>query len=117
MGRRDALAAEVLFVALKVLRENGGTLDLNALRAGVAESASLTPWDEEVLPHGKPRWLSALERYSHEYVKAGFLSNTGGPGALPILASVCWMEPAVTLLLSHVPPMLSGVKAVARRLC
>jgi hypothetical protein len=77
-GRRDALAAKVLFSALKQLAQADGTLDLKTLRARVESNTPLDPWEGTILPHGKTRWCSALERYSHEYVKAGLILKQRG---------------------------------------
>lgn len=77
-GRRECLAANVLYNALQLLERNGGGMDLASLRIAVAETTDLDAWALTELPHGKTRWCSALERYSHEYVKAGFISKHQG---------------------------------------
>jgi hypothetical protein len=78
MGRRDALAAKVMFSALDQLAQNKGCLDLVTLRTKIEATTRFDAWEGAVLPHGKTRWRSALERYSHEYVKANLISKNRG---------------------------------------
>ena len=78
MGRRDQLAAKVIYAAMEALARAGGTADLATLRKNVETNSQLEPWDTTILPHGKTRWCSALERYSHEYVKAQLITKDRG---------------------------------------
>ncbi|MFZ4439215.1 MAG: winged helix-turn-helix domain-containing protein [Syntrophales bacterium] len=78
MGRRDVLAANVMFTAMQQLAKNGGQMDFATLREKVERYAQLDMWDMTTLPHGKTRWCSALERYSHEYVKAQLITKDHG---------------------------------------
>jgi hypothetical protein len=82
IGRRDALAAKVLFAALEQLAQNNGTLGYATLRSKVESNVQFDPWEKTILPHGKSRWCSALERYSHEYVKAKLISKDRGQWTL-----------------------------------
>jgi hypothetical protein len=78
MGRRDLLAAKVIFAAMAEMAQAGGTDDIAKLRKQIEKNLHLDAWDTVVLPHGKTRWCSALERYSHEYVKAKLITKDRG---------------------------------------
>jgi hypothetical protein len=84
MGRREALAAKVVFAALGQLAQNNGSLDLATLRTRIEANTQFDAWESTVLPHGKTRWCSALERYSHEYVKANLISKNRGQWTLTV---------------------------------
>lgn len=77
-SRRESLASKVMFAALRLLDEHGGRLRIADLRREVPENTALSDWELFVLPHGRPRWQSALDWYSHEYVKAGLLLKAKG---------------------------------------
>ena len=78
MGRRDKLVPKVMFTAMQQLEQNCGTLDVATLRQKVEQHTNLDAGDMVILPHGPSRWRSALERYSHEYVKAQLITKDRG---------------------------------------
>jgi len=82
IGKRDSLAAKVIFIALNKLAQHDGKMKksdlLSALENEIEQSPSFETWDKETLKHGKTRWLSSLEMYSHEYVKGGLLIKNRG---------------------------------------
>lgn len=84
MGRRDLLAAKVVFAAMAELARAGGNAHVATLRKMVEEKSQPDAWDTFVLPHGKTRWCSALERYSHEYVKAKLITKDRGRWSITI---------------------------------
>ena len=50
MGRRDQLAAKVVFAAMEELDRAGGTADIETLRTRIEESLQLDAWDTTLLP-------------------------------------------------------------------
>jgi restriction system protein len=76
-GRREELAKRVLWQALKILDEEGGELDKGELKTRIWQTLPLDDWDKKKNKSGI-RWVSALEWYSNEYVKAGFMWKDRG---------------------------------------
>lgn len=76
-----ATDAKVLYAALSVLRENGGSLPRKKVMEFVEEriGPTLTELEKEIIGTTRryPRWEGSLIR-STEFVKAGFLAKNNG---------------------------------------
>lgn len=72
-------AAKVLPVALRFLKENGGSMRGADLIEKVGRSVEFSEWEKgNYESSGSPRWSVVLQFYSIDAVKAGFLQKTKG---------------------------------------
>lgn len=78
-SRSRALAAKVIFSALKTLKLAGGELPGKEVISRVSEDVKLDPWDTEIYEKsGYVRWISILHFFSIDCIKAGFLVKQKG---------------------------------------
>jgi len=79
LSRSRALAAKVIYAALKTLKDTGGELPGKEVIAQVSKTVQLDPWDQETYEKsGYVRWISILHFYSIDCIKAGFLVKKKG---------------------------------------
>lgn len=79
LSRSRALAAKVIYAALKALKDAGGELPGKEVIARVGKSIQLDPWDVETYEKsGYVRWVSILHFFSIDCIKAGFLVKQKG---------------------------------------
>jgi restriction system protein len=78
-SRSRALAAKVVYSALKILNEAGGELPGKEVIARVSNAVQFDPWDLEIYEKsGNVRWVSMLHFFSIDCIKAGFLVKQKG---------------------------------------
>ncbi len=80
MGMRDQLAAKVMYAAMIELSLTGEMIPLKELKFRIGHSCDFTSWEMHVLGTGETRWESVMHWYSHEYVKAGYITKHGQNG-------------------------------------
>ena len=74
-----ALAAQVLYAALSILKDCGGEAPGRELVAEVPHKVDLDGWAKEIYEKsGKIRWQSILHFFSIDALKAGFLVKKKG---------------------------------------
>lgn len=74
-----ALAARVIFEAMKLLTENGGEMSLTEIMKRVEDRVELDDWARAVYEKTRyTRWQSILHFFSIDCVKAGFLIKRRG---------------------------------------
>lgn len=74
-----ALAAKVIFAALKILKDAGGELSYQELVSRLPQTIKFDPWDLETYEKsGNVRWTSILHFFSIDCIKAGFLVKQKG---------------------------------------
>jgi len=79
LSRSRALAAKVIFAALKTLKDAGGELPGKEVIARVGQNVQLDPWDRETYEKsGYVRWTSILHFFTIDCIKAGFLVKQKG---------------------------------------
>lgn len=79
LSRSRALAAKVIFAALKALKDAGGELPGKEVISRVSQTVPLDLWDlEKYEKSGYVRWVSILHFYSIDCIKAGFLVKQKG---------------------------------------
>jgi len=79
LSRSKALAAKVIYAALKVLKDAGGELPGREVIARVSETVQLDAWDRETYEKsGYVRWISILHFFTIDCIKAGFLVKQKG---------------------------------------
>jgi len=79
LSRSRALAAKVIYAALKVLKDAGGELPGKEVIARVAKTVQFDPWDTETYEKsGYIRWSSILHFFTIDCIKAGFLIKQKG---------------------------------------
>lgn len=79
LSRSRALAAKVIYVALKTLKDAGGELAGKEVISRVSEIVSFDSWDtEKYEKSGYVRWVSILHFFSIDCIKAGFLVKQKG---------------------------------------
>lgn len=77
--RSRALAAQVLYAALSILKDRGGEAPGRELVAEVPHKVDLDGWAKETYEKsGKIRWQSILHFFSIDALKAGFLVKKKG---------------------------------------
>lgn len=78
-SRSEELASKLMFAALNILRETGGSLPIRELLSKVGTRVSLSDWALGVYEKsGYVRWHSILHFYSIDFSKAGFLVKKNG---------------------------------------
>ena len=78
-SRSRALAAKVIFAALKTLKDAGGELPGKEVISRVSAAVKFDPWDTEIYEKsGYVRWISILHFFSIDCIKAGFLVKQKG---------------------------------------
>ena len=78
-SRSRALAAKVIFAALKTLKDTGGELPGKEVISRVSAAVKFDPWDTEIYEKsGYVRWISILHFFSIDCIKAGFLVKQKG---------------------------------------
>jgi restriction system protein len=78
-SRSRALAAQVLYAALSILKDRGGEAPGRELVAEVPHKVDLDGWAKEIYEKsGKIRWQSILHFFSIDALKAGFLVKKKG---------------------------------------
>ncbi len=79
LSRSRALAAKVIYAALKTLKDAGGELPGKEVIARVSQAVQFDPWDRETYEKsGYVRWISILHFFSIDCIKAGFLVKQKG---------------------------------------
>ncbi len=79
LSRSKKVAAKTLYAALKVLKENGGALNVHELVEKVGQVVELDEWAKERYEKsGYIRWQSILHFHSIGCVKAGFIVKKKG---------------------------------------
>lgn len=79
MSQSRDLAAELIFKAFEVLKENDGELAGNKVVEEVSKRAKLDAWAKEVYEKsGYIRWQSILHFFTIDCIKAGFLLKKKG---------------------------------------
>lgn len=97
LAQRNRLAAKVMFAVLGMLHHSGGALPFKKIRLSIGQSMALDAWELAALSHGKSRWESALDFYSHEYVKAGLLRKDQGDWSLTDFGRQTYTQAAETI--------------------
>lgn len=78
-SRSRALAAKVIYAALKTLKDAGGELPGKEVISRVSATVKFDPWDTEIYEKsGYVRWISILHFFSIDCIKAGFLIKQKG---------------------------------------
>ena len=78
-SRSRALAAKVIFAALKTLKDARGELPGKEVISRVSAAVKFDPWDTEIYEKsGYVRWISILHFFSIDCIKAGFLVKQKG---------------------------------------
>jgi len=78
-GRTPELAAELIYAAMNILRDNGREMPMRDLMARVEKRVELSDWAKERYEKsGYIRWQSVLHFYSIDCVKAGYLVKKKG---------------------------------------
>jgi restriction system protein len=73
-SRTHALAAQLIYAALAILRDNGKEMPMRDLMARIEQQATLDEWARHRYEKsGYIRWESILHFYSIDCIKAGFL--------------------------------------------
>ncbi|MEO5995438.1 MAG: Mrr restriction system protein [Chitinophagaceae bacterium] len=73
------IAAKVIYAALRILKENGGSMRGSDLVDLTGKSLTFTDWEKERYEKtGNIRWESMLHFYSIDSIKAGFLRKDKG---------------------------------------
>lgn len=73
-SRTHALAAQLIYAALTILRDNGKEMPMRELMARIEQQATLDEWARHRYEKsGYIRWESILHFYSIDCIKAGFL--------------------------------------------
>ena len=79
LSRSRALAAKVIYAALKALKDAGGELPGKEVISRVGKTVQLDPWDIEIYEKsGYVRWRSILHFFTIDCIKAGFLVKQKG---------------------------------------
>lgn len=79
LGKSRVLAAEVIYAAMSILRDNGREMPMRDMMARVEKQVELSDWAKERYEKsGYIRWESILHFFSIDCVKAGYLVKKKG---------------------------------------
>lgn len=76
-SRTAQCGMKVMFAAMRILQEEGGSCRLSDLRSRLAECLDFLSWEKEVV-NGSVRWHNFLSWFSSCYVAAGFIRKQRG---------------------------------------
>lgn len=76
-SRTAQCGMKVMFAAMRILQEEGGSCRLSDLRSRLAECLDFSSWEKEVV-NGSVRWHNFLSWFSSCYVAAGFIRKQRG---------------------------------------
>ena len=76
-SRTASCGMKVMFLAMQVLDEMGGSARTSDLRSAIASRGQLSEWEREAA-HGSPRWFTFLSFYSTCYAVGGFIRKQRG---------------------------------------
>lgn len=76
-SRTAQCGMKVMFSAMRILKENGGSARLSELRSSLSSSCDFSEWEKEVV-NGSVRWHNFLSWYSSCYAAAGFIRKQRG---------------------------------------
>lgn len=79
---------KVMFAAMRILKEEGGSFRLSDLRSQLSECLNFSEWEKEVV-NGSVRWHNFLSWYSSCYVAAGFIRKQRGTWYLTDEGAAC----------------------------
>lgn len=83
LSRSQALASQVMFAALCLLRDAGCAVKVAELLEALEKQLTLDDWAREVIEsNGLPRWRMYAHFFSVDAVKAGFLTKAQGRWSL-----------------------------------
>ena len=78
-SRSRELAARVVYAAVLMLKEAGGTMPVRDIKARLSEPFNAEPWAAEIIEsNGMPRWENYLLFFSIDSVKAGWIKKADG---------------------------------------
>lgn len=80
LSKSAAVISKTMYAAMKLLKENGGSMPFSELRVKVGEAVEFTEWERSAPSENthKPRWEVNMTFYSVDYTKAGFLTKDSG---------------------------------------
>lgn len=76
-SRTAQCGMKVMFAAMKILHQDGGSCRLSDLRSRLSECCIFSSWEKEVV-NGSVRWHNFLSWFSSCYVAAGFIRKQRG---------------------------------------
>lgn len=83
LSKSQALASQVMFATLCLLRDKGCAIKVGELLEAVEKQLPLDDWAREVIEsNGLPRWRMYAHFFSVDAVKAGFLTKAQGRWSL-----------------------------------
>jgi len=72
-------AAKVLVAALKLIKENGGSMRGSDMIEHLSKTIAFTEWESATYEStGNPKWVTVLQFYSIDAAKAGFVQKSKG---------------------------------------
>ena len=87
-SRTAQCGMKVMFAAMRILKEEGGSFRLSDLRSQLSECLNFSEWEKEVV-NGSVRWHNFLSWYSSCYVAAGFIRKQRGTWYLTDEGAAC----------------------------
>ena len=80
LSKSVAVISKTMNAAMKLLKENGGSMSFQELKKRIEETVEFTEWELSTPSEktNKPRWELNMAFYSIDYIKAGFLSKDSG---------------------------------------
>ena len=87
-SRTAQCGMKVMFAAMRILQEEGGSCRLSDLRSRLVECLDFSSWEKEVV-NGSVRWHNFLSWFSSCYVAAGFIRKQRGTWYLTDEGAAC----------------------------